>query len=563
MVELALRLAQDGSHREALLLARTLPQQDSYGSQPRVDLLAQLLPAASDQFREDILREALAASRAIQDHAEQALALASLGSLLPPDMEADVQATALGAARTVVDSESRSQVLVRLLPLVSGPLASQILAEVLTCLLDLDPGVSRQRVLNALIPYLTPSAIEMLLGQGAAATDQDRVREGAADETWYGWLIGRLAAKLPASLLAAAVERAQGFNLVGPRIEALTGLLPRLAPPARHDLLQRILDDVAASPAIDSYENSPRAELFERVAPHVEDPFLDQAIAIVQSLATEDTANGYMQALAALAPRLAELGYGRDALDATSDIGWDWQQAIALAGVVPHLSAPLLQEAHTLALEIRDPGRRSVIVALVARLPAIDAQPLLVEAVVAMLTPNAWAGAGDYSDMLPSLVPRLTPTLMQETLGRVRAIEQLEVRAKALAMLAGYLAEAEHGGVYLEALDAAEAVDDGDNRATALGAVSEHVPEALLPRTLEPLRAVPKGKYLYVNSRAEALAVLAPRLARLPVDSLYPLWQDSLHVLAARARPQLLWDLWALPPVLATLGGVPALAAAA
>jgi hypothetical protein len=48
---------------------------------------------------------------------------------------------------------------------------------------------------------------------------------------------------------------------------------------------------------------------------------------------------------------------------------------------------------------------------------------------------------------------------------------------------------------------------------TGLGAVSEHVPEGLLPRTLEALRAVPKGKYVFVNSRAEALAVLAPRLA--------------------------------------------------
>jgi hypothetical protein len=52
----------------------------------------------------------VAATRAIQDHGEQALALALLGSPLPPDMGTDVLAAALRAARTVVDSENRSQV---------------------------------------------------------------------------------------------------------------------------------------------------------------------------------------------------------------------------------------------------------------------------------------------------------------------------------------------------------------------------------------------------------------------------------------------------------------------
>jgi hypothetical protein len=51
-----------------------------------------------------------------------------------------------------------------MLPIVNGPLASQILTEALTCLRDLDTGEGCRQLLNALVPYLTPSAIEMLLG---------------------------------------------------------------------------------------------------------------------------------------------------------------------------------------------------------------------------------------------------------------------------------------------------------------------------------------------------------------------------------------------------------------
>ncbi|HEY77350.1 MAG TPA: hypothetical protein G4O00_14430, partial [Thermoflexia bacterium] len=46
-----------------------------------------------------------------------------------------------------------------------------------------------------------------------------------------------------------------------------------------------------------------------------------------------------------------------------------------------------------------------------------------------------------------------------------------------------------------------------------------------------------------------------PHLARLPRERLYPLWCETLHVLAARTRRDLLADLRALSPLIAALGG--------
>ncbi|NES66933.1 MAG: hypothetical protein F6K24_17595 [Okeania sp. SIO2D1] len=41
----------------------------------------------------------------------------------------------------------------------------------------------------------------------------------------------------------------------------------------------------------------------------------------------------------------------------------------------------------------------------------------------------------------------------------------------------------------------------------------------------------------------------------MPKTQLYPLWQDTLHTLSLRTRPELLSDITALTPVIFVLGG--------
>jgi len=71
-------------------------------------------------------------------------------------------------------------------------------------------------------------------------------------------------------------------------------------------------------------------------------------------------------------------------------------------------------------------------------------------------------------------------------------------------------------------------------RAGALAGLAPHLPQELL---------------------GEALAGLAPHLAQLPRPALYPLWEETLPLLACRARRGLLADLRALAPVMVALGG--------
>ena len=74
-------------------------------------------------------------------------------------------------------------------------------------------------------------------------------------------------------------------------------------------------------------------------------------------------------------------------------------------------------------------------------------------------------------------------------------------------------------------------------------------------QALTYVRQMPDGWH-----RAKALAGLASRLAALPRPALYPLWDETLQVLARRTRVDLLADLRALEPIIVTLGGVKAVA---
>lgn len=56
---------------------------------------------------------------------------------------------------------------------------------------------------------------------------------------------------------------------------------------------------------------------------------------------------------------------------------------------------------------------------------------------------------------------------------------------------------------------------------------------------------------------------LAPYLEHLPAATLYPLWCETLHILASRTRGNVLLDIQALAPVIAALGGKEALFATA
>ena len=75
------------------------------------------------------------------------------------------------------------------------------------------------------------------------------------------------------------------------------------------------------------------------------------------------------------------------------------------------------------------------------------------------------------------------------------------------------------------------------------------IPE-ILPEALATAQQIQNDSY-----RAQALSALADKLTQMPKTQLYPLWQNTLHTLSLRTRPDLLSDTTALTPVIFSLGG--------
>ncbi len=83
-----------------------------------------------------------------------------------------------------------------------------------------------------------------------------------------------------------------------------------------------------------------------------------------------------------------------------------------------------------------------------------------------------------------------------------------------------------------------------------LAALAPHLPEALLLEALAAAQAIEDE-----GDRAKALEALAQRLVERPVEELRSLWPGLLAHLTQRSRKDLLSDLRALTPVITKLGG--------
>ncbi|MEB3181642.1 MAG: hypothetical protein VKL59_21795 [Nostocaceae cyanobacterium] len=83
-------------------------------------------------------------------------------------------------------------------------------------------------------------------------------------------------------------------------------------------------------------------------------------------------------------------------------------------------------------------------------------------------------------------------------------------------------------------------------------ALAEKLPdEKLFPELLAAARQIESE-----SSRADLLIDLAPRLSsQMPLNELFPLWKDTLHLLSRKKRQDLQPDIAALTAVIFKLGG--------
>jgi hypothetical protein len=511
----------------------------------RGQALAELVP----HLPEPLLAEALMAAWAIEKKYSRAMVLVGLSPHLREPLKGKMLTEALATARTIEYEKARALAFTRLVTHLAEPLRAEVLKEALTAAQAIKNEKDKAKALAELAPYLLePSKGEVLKEALAVArtiefemdraivlteVSQQLVESGYPREAlmvawemasgyWRRKALKCIAPHLPRPLLWEALAAIEGTEDENERARLLASLAPQLSG-------RLLVEALMAAQAIDEIT---RIEALKELAPRLAElGYPKEALAIVKAI--RDVFNSE-EALERLSIRLAELGHLEDALAAARAIpNWHGGPADALAGVAPHLPQPLrgevLQEVLAKKRAIRDTDDRTLaLVSLASHL----SKSLLKEALVAAREIRV---EDDRAEALIGLVPYLPEPLKSKVsdkaLVAARAIRLSEDRAEALATIAPHLLEPLRSEVLQEALAAAGAVEKAKNRAKVLVELVPHLPEPLRGEALRKSLAAAKAVE-NENEGTQVIEVLACIVPHLPE----PLREEALSTVLAAVK---------------------------
>jgi hypothetical protein len=249
-------------------------------------MLTKLLPHLPRGRQPAVLDEAIVALREVGDDTHAFL----LADLAPHWARLRDPAAALAAVQKLTDSFALGVALPGLAPYLDG----LSLASALDLASQLEDAHYGAQALAGLAPHLPDSLLPKALDAARAVEV----------EPWRRDVLGALAPRLPEPLLRAAFELAATVADPDELAAALGAFATRLAELGSHE---PALSTVRAIPV-----ERLRAEALADVAPHLPEPFLDDALA---QLETFDEYDPSSTALVALLARAAQLGYTDFALD--------------------------------------------------------------------------------------------------------------------------------------------------------------------------------------------------------------------------------------------------------
>ena len=401
----------------------------------------------------------------------------------------------LDHASRVSDPDERAWAITIVLARADDKSKPRIAAEALAATAAISDGLARAKALVTLAPHLPEPMLEQALAV-AAATSSDYWRARA-----LMMLVPHLPGARRATVVEQALAAATGISSERSRAEALGALAPHLPEARRSTVMEQAL---AAATAIS--DELARAKALVTLAPHLPEPMLEQALAAAAALSSEI---GRAETLGALGKRLPEprrTALLQQAL--ATALSWKVHQANALRALAPHLSEPMLEQALADAIVV-DPAAwdRARIVgpsleALAPYLPASVLEDALAEAAAISWSKEGAAALVALAPRLP--VPRRAEAA-EQALTAVTASCWDNDLAYALDALAPHLSKPRLDGALAAAL--ATTIHHEGSRATVLGTLAPHLPEALLEQALATATTISDE-----NQRARALGGLAPHL---------------------------------------------------
>jgi hypothetical protein len=291
------------------------------------------------------------------------------------------------------------------------------------------------------------------------------------------------------------------------------------------------------------WSETARSRALGKLAPYLPEPQLIHALAMARRMQDNEDR---IRALGGLVPYLPE-PLNHEVLEEA----WTTSPGRTLHYMTLHLPDAYIEEAVQMVRTIWDQSRRlEVLPSLVTRLAAMGFQS------VALELAQEIGDAGTQANALRGMAAYLSEPYLREALEMARGIRGRDIRMPALMALIHRLSDL---GYAEEALRAVREIEDEAARTLQLASLIPYLPESLKLDTLREALAMARD-LADDPSRVRVLDRLAPHLAQLPEDELYPLWAETLPVLASRPRPKLFGSLRAMAPVMNALGGEEAVA---
>lgn len=509
---------------------------DEYFRALNLSRLANYLP-------EDLLTEALEHTHRFTSHRAHVVAISGVATHLPDPPRSELGDKALGIAHKIAQPDRQADALFAL----GGCLSEESMREALQCAQKFEDLELYLDVLVGLAHDSSEASLHEIL---------EKVRNIEQVE-YRGRALAEIASYLPSSLMADALEiiweipeTAEFRRKLNIRAVGLACLAKYLPAGLMRETLDKVcqFDDVWA-----------RVQAVEALAPYLGKDLIWKAL----KAAGKGT---YSAGRAAVAVRLAQLGFHREAVDAAEEVMGDREVAWTLARIAPYLPEAMIREiwSEFRAREAEQnwfgiADRATALVGLAPYLP----EDLLGEAKeVAKGIREGTSEIGTwYSNPQKEFQVRVQVGMFyrlsvlgytDEAIEFLHEIEEEYVDGSALASFAPYLPKEVLGQV----LKVTQGFDSY-GRARVLAHLPKHLSGELLYQALEIASKIEDTRH-----RAEAFESLKDRwLVWLEHDPAHGIqaWQDNFQILASRPREDLLSDLSALASVIAKIGGIEAI----
>jgi hypothetical protein len=428
-------------------------------------------------------RRGLMALAAIEDENRRAATLEEIVPELSPELLHDAVSLALDitpveprATLLLALANRGADVLVDLHATIAEIEEPRILGEICATFGWADPiaEVSLERALDAAFDANRFNQIMKLRALAPALPARLAARALAAlgtldSDYTRAEILTALATHIPDELLDAALEIVGAMSTPDDRARSYRGLLPRLAGKRLAHAARQALRAVAETPI------RSRRLLLDELVPLLPIDQLAEAAALGQVIADED---GFVEAVLALAPALppeARTSALRDALNAARSIEDEVTRRLTLEKLVGRLPNELLADALDMAREFGDDRVRGGALAAIA----------------------------------PFLDDRTRAAVLAEARFDARAIDDATDRSWSLMSHARATDRDDRGDSLVDALAAAEAIWQDDERAMALAALVPDLPPELLGDVFESAMTMTFDEY----DRAYVLKALAPRVS--------------------------------------------------